>query len=100
MSEGRRFGYDTRFGSGWISGVASVVLGLMGVGAVPRFHHWHHAVRPADKNFAIHLPVIDRLFETHYLPPGRWPEAYGIEGDPVPARYPGQVLHPFRHRPP
>ncbi len=55
-----------------------------------------HAVRPVDRNFAIHLPVIDRIFGTLYLPPERWPEAYGIEGNPVPERYPGQVLYPFR----
>ena len=28
----------------------------------PKFHHWHHATTPVDKNFAIHLPVIDRVF--------------------------------------
>jgi hypothetical protein len=27
-------GYETRFGSGWISGVFSVALGIMGLGAV------------------------------------------------------------------
>jgi lathosterol oxidase len=82
---------NVRFGFGplaWIVGT-------------PRFHHWHHAVRPADKNFAIHLPMIDRIFGTYYLPPGRWPGEYGMEGNPVPPRYPGQVLYPFRrHRPP
>ncbi len=62
----------------------------------PQFHHWHHAVHPVDKNFAIHLPVIDRIFGTHYLPAGRWPDDYGLEGQPVPPRYPGQVLYPFR----
>lgn len=53
----------------------------------PRFHHWHHARERAaiDKNFAVHLPWIDRMFGTAYEPAGRWPEAYGIEGDPVPA---------------
>jgi sterol desaturase/sphingolipid hydroxylase (fatty acid hydroxylase superfamily) len=60
----------------------------------PRFHHWHHAVHPADKNFAIHLPLIDRIFGTYYLPEP-WPDAYGIDGNPVPPRYPAQVLYPF-----
>ena len=52
----------------------------------PRFHHWHHARERAalDKNFAVHLPWIDRLFGTAYEPAGRWPEGYGIDGDPVP----------------
>ena len=54
--------------------------------ATPRFHHWHHAAEPEarDKNFAVHLPVIDRLFGTLHLPAGRWPERYGIDGSPVP----------------
>ena len=42
----------------------------------PRFHHWHHGIEKEaiDVNFAIHFPVLDRLFGTYYLPPdGRWP---------------------------
>jgi lathosterol oxidase len=62
----------------------------------PRFHHWHHAKERAaiDKNFAVHLPWIDRLFGTAYEPPGKWPEAYGIEGDPVPRDLIPQTLWP------
>lgn len=65
----------------------------------PRFHHWHHAAEPqaVDRNFAIHLPALDRLFGTLYLP-DRWPAAYGIEGDPVPDHYLGQVAYPFTAR--
>jgi sterol desaturase/sphingolipid hydroxylase (fatty acid hydroxylase superfamily) len=62
----------------------------------PRFHHWHHAVAPIDKNFAVHLPWLDRLFGTAYLPPGRWPTAYGIENHPVPTGYWRQLLWPLR----
>ena len=41
-----------------------------------------------DKNFAVHLPVLDRLFGTYYLPEGRWPAAYGIAGGgPLPEGY-------------
>jgi lathosterol oxidase len=67
----------------------------------PRFHHWHHSAQPEaiDKNFAIHLPVIDRVFGTLYLPPQGWPAAYGIEGSAVPERYPGQLAFPFTGRP-
>ena len=36
--------------------------------------------RAVDKNFAVHLPWIDRLFGTAYLPPGRWPDATGSRG--------------------
>ena len=49
-----------------------------------------------DVNFAVHLPVIDRLFGTHYLPPGRWPAEYGLAGAPVPSGYLAQLIHPFR----
>ena len=64
----------------------------------PRFHHWHHAAQAeaVDKNFAVHLPWIDRLFGTAYLPSGRWPEAYGIAGHPVPEGYWRQLAWPFR----
>ena len=48
--------------------------------ATPRFHHWHHALEAegVDKNFAIHFPLFDRLFGTFHMPPGRWPENYGV----------------------
>ena len=73
---------------------------LAQVFATPRFHHWHHsdAAAAVDKNFAVHLPVIDRLFGTHYLPGRDWPATYGIAGDPVPAGYLAQLAFPFRPR--
>jgi lathosterol oxidase len=66
----------------------------------PQFHHWHHsAEREAiDRNFAVHLPFIDRLFGTLHLPGSRWPERYGIAGDPVPEGFGSQLLYPFRRR--
>jgi lathosterol oxidase len=69
-----------------------------GLLATPRFHHWHHSAQPeaVDKNFAVHLPVIDRLFGTHYLPPRAWPATYGIAGDPVPDGYLRHLAFPFR----
>jgi lathosterol oxidase len=63
--------------------------------ATPAFHHWHHAVSPVDKNFAIHLPVIDRLFGTAHEP-GGFPERYGIAGDPVPEGWGSQLVWPLR----
>lgn len=64
----------------------------------PRFHHWHHAKERAaiNKNFAVHLPWIDRLFGTAYEPAGQWPEHYGIEGDPVPPSLLPQTVWPLR----
>ena len=67
----------------------------------PRFHHWHHSAQPeaVDKNFAIHLPVIDRIFGTLYLPDRAWPAAYGIADSLVPERYPAQLVFPFTDLP-
>jgi sterol desaturase/sphingolipid hydroxylase (fatty acid hydroxylase superfamily) len=64
--------------------------------ATPRFHHWHHGLEgeAVDVNFAIHLPLLDKLFGTFFLPPGRWPENYGVPED-VPNGYLAQAKYPF-----
>jgi lathosterol oxidase len=64
--------------------------------ATPRTHHWHHAVAPIDKNFAVHLPVLDAVFGTLHLPGDEWPPAYGIAGEPIPEGWGAQLVHPFR----
>ena len=64
----------------------------------PRYHHWHHTSQreAIDRNFAIHFPWIDRLFGTYYLPEGdRWPGAYGVADEPVPAGFWSQFFYPF-----
>jgi sterol desaturase/sphingolipid hydroxylase (fatty acid hydroxylase superfamily) len=63
----------------------------------PRFHHWHHGIEKEaiDVNFAIHFPLLDRLFGTYHLPPGAWPQGYGVAGHPVPRTYWRQFLYPF-----
>jgi sterol desaturase/sphingolipid hydroxylase (fatty acid hydroxylase superfamily) len=64
----------------------------------PRFHHWHHGIEKEaiDVNFAVHFPVLDRLFGTYYLPAdGRWPDGYGIANHPVPKGFLRQLLYPF-----
>jgi sterol desaturase/sphingolipid hydroxylase (fatty acid hydroxylase superfamily) len=69
--------------------------------ATPQFHHWHHgAERDAiDKNFAVHLPMLDWLFGTFFLPKGRWPTSYGLaDGHPLPYGYMRQFLYPFLPR--
>jgi lathosterol oxidase len=76
---------NVRFRFGWLEAVVGT----------PKFHHWHHATAPVDRNFAIHLPVIDRVFGTHHLP-AAFPEAYGIAGHPVPRGYAAQLVWPFR----
>lgn len=64
----------------------------------PRFHHWHHGIEKEaiDVNFAIHFPLLDRLFGTYHMPGDRWPSGYGIGGHPVPLGYLKQFLYPFR----
>jgi sterol desaturase/sphingolipid hydroxylase (fatty acid hydroxylase superfamily) len=64
--------------------------------ATPEFHHWHHSAEPqaVDRNFAVHVPLLDWLFGTAYLP-GRWPLRYGIEGNPVPEGYLAQIRWPL-----
>ena len=67
--------------------------------ATPQFHHWHHAVEreAIDKNFAVHLPIIDRVFGTYYHPPDRWPSAYGLAGGvEIRGGYFRQFVQPFR----
>lgn len=66
---------------------------------LPRFHHWHHAVEPVDRNFAVHFPWIDRIFGTYHMPRGEWPPETGIAGDPVPGEFTRQLVWPFRRRP-
>lgn len=62
----------------------------------PRFHHWHHAIEAEgiDKNFAIHFPLLDRLFGTYYFPEGKWPSGYGVP-EAVPKGYLAQLKYPF-----
>jgi sterol desaturase/sphingolipid hydroxylase (fatty acid hydroxylase superfamily) len=66
----------------------------------PRFHHWHHGAQAEaiDKNFAVHLPWIDKLFGTYYGPEGKWPEEYGLAGNPVPEGYLAQLAYPVTGR--
>lgn len=67
----------------------------------PRFHHWHHTsdLSLANKNFAVHLPLLDRLFGTYYFPARQWPVSYGIvEGSVPPSGFFAQLIYPFRRR--
>ena len=68
----------------------------------PRFHHWHHGLEEEaiDVNFAIHFPIWDKLFGTFHMPPGRWPQGYGVP-ERVPQGYWRQFAYPFvRKQPP
>ena len=78
---------NVRFRGGWLERVL----------VMPRFHHWHHSAAPeaVDKNFAVHMPWIDRMFGTYHMPGDEWPTEYGIAGDPVPEGYAAQLVDPF-----
>jgi sterol desaturase/sphingolipid hydroxylase (fatty acid hydroxylase superfamily) len=63
----------------------------------PRFHHWHHGIEAEaiDVNFAVHFPLLDKLFGTYHLPQDKWPIGYGVSGHPVPEGYLKQFKFPF-----
>lgn len=77
---------NVRFDFGWLKQVI----------ATPQFHHWHHGIEKEaiDVNFAVHFPILDRIFGTLYLP-DRWPSGYGVGGHPVPKGYAKQFLYPL-----
>ena len=68
--------------------------------ASPVFHRWHHTTQAEglDKNFAPTFPLLDVVFGTFYMPDGKLPEHYGIEGNPVPESFIGQLAYPFSSR--
>ena len=70
--------------------------------ATPLFHHWHHGSdkEAIDINYAAHTPLIDRLFGTYHMPTDRWPEHYGVVGDPLPKGMWRQFLYPFQRKTP
>lgn len=60
----------------------------------PAFHHWHHSRRDhINHNYAATLPILDRVFGSHYLP-RHWPEEYGSD-TPQPPSLAGQLLDPL-----
>jgi lathosterol oxidase len=67
----------------------------------PRLHHLHHATDAdaIDKNFAVHLPIFDRLFGTLFAPKGRWPARTGVVGFRAPDGYWAQQASVFRREP-
>jgi sterol desaturase/sphingolipid hydroxylase (fatty acid hydroxylase superfamily) len=60
----------------------------------PPFHRWHHALRPANQNYAALWPWIDMIFGTYYAPKGESPAAYGIDSV-MPEELSAQLLDPF-----
>jgi sterol desaturase/sphingolipid hydroxylase (fatty acid hydroxylase superfamily) len=66
--------------------------------ATPQFHHWHHGAEAEaiDKNFAVHVPLLDILFGTFFMPGERWPKEYGVHNESVPPSFIKQFFYPFR----
>lgn len=64
--------------------------------ATPLYHHWHHCADPAvvNRNYAVHLPVLDYLFGTYYQP-AQFPDSYGLMGETVPPGLWAQHLYPL-----
>uniref|UniRef100_UPI0035C96456 sterol desaturase family protein n=1 Tax=uncultured Sphingomonas sp. TaxID=158754 RepID=UPI0035C96456 len=63
--------------------------------STPAFHHWHHSRSDhRDHNYAPMLPVVDRIFGSHYLP-RHWPSDYGTDSA-MPKRVIDQMITPFR----
>jgi lathosterol oxidase len=79
---------NLRFRFGWLRYVI----------ATPQYHHWHHSATVHDRNFAVHLPVIDRLLGTFHLPGDAWPAEYGVRGERVPDGYLRQLVYPVAPR--
>jgi hypothetical protein len=65
-------------------------------GAGPRDLKWHHSATTYSKDFAVHLPLIDKLFRSYHLPGAEWPAEDGIEGNPVPDGHIAQLVCPFK----
>jgi sterol desaturase/sphingolipid hydroxylase (fatty acid hydroxylase superfamily) len=65
----------------------------------PRYHHSSDD-EAIDKNYVAHLPVIDWIFGTFYLPRDSavWPRKYGTIGVPLPKGIARQFIYPFRQQ--
>ena len=65
----------------------------------PQYHDWHHSADPStfNKNYAVHLPVIDYVFGTYYFPQNKKPSEFGINLE-LPEGYIKQLIFPFRKK--
>jgi sterol desaturase/sphingolipid hydroxylase (fatty acid hydroxylase superfamily) len=66
--------------------------------ASPAFHRWHHTREKEGhgKNFAGLFPIFDVIFGTFYMPKGKQPRNFGLEGEVIPDSFVLQMLYPFR----
>ena len=63
----------------------------------PVFHRWHHTKMDQGgmKNFAGLFPIWDLMFGTFYMPEGKVPKNFGIDGE-MPEDFKGQMLYPIK----
>jgi sterol desaturase/sphingolipid hydroxylase (fatty acid hydroxylase superfamily) len=85
---GTMWGFFIHANLRWHYGPAEWLIGT------PPFHRWHHALKPANQNFASIFPWVDVIFGTYYLPKGQAPSSYGIS-TPMPESLSAQLLEPF-----
>jgi sterol desaturase/sphingolipid hydroxylase (fatty acid hydroxylase superfamily) len=85
---GKLWGFFIHANLRWRYGPLAWVL------STPAFHHWHHAVTPANRNYASMLPWLDRIFGTYHVPNGAFPAQYGI-AEAVPDNLSVQLIQPF-----
>lgn len=66
--------------------------------ASPVFHRWHHTseAEGLDKNFASTFPILDLVFGTFHMPPGKLPIHFGVNERDFPDDFWGQLVYPFR----
>ncbi len=82
---------NTRINFGWLKYIF----------VTPQYHHWHHSDSPEayDKNFAIHLTLIDRMFGTYYPIGDKWPDGTGLGDAHFPKGFIRQFIYPFKANP-
>ena len=64
----------------------------------PLYHRWHHTLmhEGGNKNFSGVFSFWDFMFGTYYMPKGRVPEVFGLDGEEIPERFLTQLAYPFR----
>jgi sterol desaturase/sphingolipid hydroxylase (fatty acid hydroxylase superfamily) len=67
----------------------------------PVFHRWHHTAQAEgmNKNFAATFPLLDIAFGTFYMPEGRVPESYGVDGLDIGRGFIAHTMSPFKKAP-
>jgi sterol desaturase/sphingolipid hydroxylase (fatty acid hydroxylase superfamily) len=64
----------------------------------PLYHRWHHTYthEGGSKNFSGVFAFWDLMFGTHYMPKGKVPEVFGLDGEEIPEDFWTQMTYPFR----